>query len=201
MPLWALTGRRPRKNITPTLTGHSCTLRFQFVAHSSPSLSPASPCLVSSICCTRAAGSPLRLEPHPLRPRSRRLLPPPVRHFHQSRSAASSTIGDYDTHVRTAAAAGHADIRAYSTHFRVLGSTASVDARDHTGTTYTASERSASPSTGWNGAIARGHYVDFYEDRLRRHAGVSEYRQHAQQGSPQYHDMEVPISFRNSKCS
>ena len=79
-----------------------------------------------------------------------------------TRSAASSTIGDYDTHVRTAAAAGHADIRAYSTHFKVLGSTASVDARDHTETTYTASNKGV-PIYWLNGAIAADNYEDLYD--------------------------------------
>ncbi len=51
------------------------------------------------------------------------------------RSATSADIGDYDTHVQSAVAAGHASIRSYSSQFKVLASTPTVDARDHTGTT------------------------------------------------------------------
>ena len=53
-----------------------------------------------------------------------------------TRTAQSTAIADYDTHVRNAVASanGHPDIRSYSSGFRVLGSTETVNARDHTET-------------------------------------------------------------------
>ena len=89
------------------------------------------------------------------------------------RDPTSSAIGDYDTHVQNAAAAGHADIRTYSAQFRVLGSTSSVDARDHTGTTYTASALGV-PIYWLGGAKVADNYMDFYDDSWDSHAGVSE---------------------------
>jgi len=50
-----------------------------------------------------------------------------------TRNAVSSTIGDYDTHVTNAANAV-TELAALSTTWSVIGSTATVDARDHTGT-------------------------------------------------------------------
>ena len=53
-----------------------------------------------------------------------------------TRDGSSADIGDYNTHVQTAAAAaGHADIQNYSSGFRALACTAATDARDNTGTT------------------------------------------------------------------
>ncbi len=54
-----------------------------------------------------------------------------------TRDGSSTDIADYNTHVQTAAAAGHADIQAYSSGFRALACTATTDARDNTGTTGT----------------------------------------------------------------
>ena len=48
------------------------------------------------------------------------------------RDATSTDIADYNAHVQTAAAAGHADIQAYSADFTAVGSTATVNARDNT---------------------------------------------------------------------
>ncbi|MDE0318241.1 MAG: hypothetical protein OXI97_00005, partial [Acidimicrobiaceae bacterium] len=50
------------------------------------------------------------------------------------RDATAADIAVYDSHVREAARDGHAAIRRYADGFRVVGSTATVDARDHTGT-------------------------------------------------------------------
>ena len=52
-----------------------------------------------------------------------------------TRDGSSADIGDYNTHVQTAAAADHADIQDYSSGFRALACTAATDARDNTGTT------------------------------------------------------------------
>ncbi len=76
-----------------------------------------------------------------------------------TRSATSADIGDYDTHVQSAVAAGHASIRSYSSQFKVLGSTPTVDARDHTGTTGT-----GVPIYWLGGAKVADDYADFYDD-------------------------------------
>ncbi len=52
-----------------------------------------------------------------------------------TRDGSSADIGDYNTHVQTAAAADHADIHDYSSGFRALACTAATDAQDNTGTT------------------------------------------------------------------
>ena len=54
-----------------------------------------------------------------------------------TRDGTSSDISDYNSHVQSAAAAGHADIQTHSSGFRALGSTSAINARDNTGTTYT----------------------------------------------------------------
>ena len=54
-----------------------------------------------------------------------------------SRDATSAAIADYNTHVKNAAAAGHADVRAYSSGFRAVASTEAVDARDNAALTGT----------------------------------------------------------------
>ena len=78
------------------------------------------------------------------------------------RKASSSDIADYNTFIQNRVAAGHAAIQAYGEGFRVVGCTAATDARDNTGTTYTA------PDTGvpiyWlNGVQAADDYEDFYD--------------------------------------
>ena len=73
-------------------------------------------------------------------------------------AATSPDIADYNTFVQRQAAAGHRDIRAYSDRFRVVGSTATVDARDNTGTTGT-----GVPIYWLNGAKVADNYADFYD--------------------------------------
>ena len=97
-----------------------------------------------------------------------------------TRDAESSNIADYNRFVQGRAAAGHAEIRTSSiaSQFRVVGSTASVDARDNTATTYTASNTGV-PIYWLNGAKAAGNYQDFYDgswdsERGRNEAGRSQ---------------------------
>ena len=79
-----------------------------------------------------------------------------------TRDASSTDIGDYNTFVQGAAAAGHADIQAYSAGFRTVASTADVDARDNTGTAYTDDQKG--PPIYWlGGAQLADHYEDFYD--------------------------------------
>ena len=78
------------------------------------------------------------------------------------RNASSSAIADYNTFIQTRAAAGHTDIRSYSTGFRAVGCTSTVDARDNTSTTYTATDKGV--AIYWlNGAKAADEYEDFYD--------------------------------------
>ena len=78
------------------------------------------------------------------------------------RNGTSSTIGDYDTHVQTAAANGHADIQGYSALFKAVGCTSTTNARDHTGTTYTATDTGV--VIRWlGGAKVADDYEDFYD--------------------------------------
>ena len=77
-------------------------------------------------------------------------------------NAASTDITVYDTFVRNLVAAGHADIQEYSSSFRVVGSTSAVDARVHTGTTYTSANKG--PPIYWlDGAKVADNYQDFYD--------------------------------------
>ena len=91
-------------------------------------------------------------------------------------------IDTYDKHVRAAADSGHPDIRAYGSHFRVLASTSSIDARDHTGTTYTVDDAGV-PIYWLGGDKVAENYSDFYDgewdsnasrDELGSAAGVNE---------------------------
>ena len=77
-------------------------------------------------------------------------------------SPTSTDIADYNTYVQGRAAAGHADIQDYSSWFRILGSTADTDARDNTGTTYTATEKGV-PIYWLNGDKVADEYEDFYD--------------------------------------
>ena len=79
-----------------------------------------------------------------------------------NRNATSATIGDYNTFVQGAANSGHTDIRAYSSGFTVVGCTASVDARDNTGTTYTSTDTGV-PIYWLNGNKLADDYEDFYD--------------------------------------
>ena len=98
------------------------------------------------------------------------------------RDASSSNIADYDTHVQNrAAATGHNAIRQYSSQFKVLGSTASVDARDHTGTTHTTMDPGVPiywlKTNPANGARVAADYANFYDgswdnkDKARKENG------------------------------
>ena len=71
-------------------------------------------------------------------------------------------IAVYNTLVQNQAAAGHADIRPYSFWFRLLGSTTATDARDNTGTTYTADDKGV-PIYWLGGTKVVDDYEDFYD--------------------------------------
>ncbi len=74
--------------------------------------------------------------------------------------ATSTNIADYDAFVQEIIARiGHADIREYSANFKVLASTATVDARDHTGTT----GAEGVPIYWLNGSIVATSYSDLYD--------------------------------------
>ena len=78
------------------------------------------------------------------------------------RDATSSNIADYNTFVQGLAATGHTAIQSYSSGFRVVGCTPTIDARDNTGTTYTASDQGV--RIYWlNGVKVADHYEDFYD--------------------------------------
>ena len=82
------------------------------------------------------------------------------------RNASSTNIADYDTFVQDRVAAGHAKIQEFSSKFKVLGSTSSVNAIDHTGTTWTEMEKGVRiywlRTTPGNGAKVADNYKDFY---------------------------------------
>ena len=83
----------------------------------------------------------------------------------EKRGPGSTNISDYDTFVQTSAGASGAweAMKAYKANFRVLGSTATVDARDHTGTNplrYT-----GVPVYWINDAIVATNNADFYDGR------------------------------------
>ena len=78
------------------------------------------------------------------------------------RDATSSDIDDYNTFVRTRAAAGHAGIQDYSQGFYAVASTADDDARDNTETTYTASDKGV-PIYWLGGNQLADDYEDFYD--------------------------------------
>ena len=78
------------------------------------------------------------------------------------RNAISTNIGDYNSFVQGAARSGHSAIRPFASQFRVVGSTASVDARDNTGTTYTSSDKG--PPIHWlRGNKVADDYENFYD--------------------------------------
>ena len=78
------------------------------------------------------------------------------------RNATSTNIADYNSFVQGRAAAGHVSVRFSSSGFRVVGSTASVDARDNTSTTYTASAKGV-PIYWLSGGKVADQYEDFYD--------------------------------------
>ena len=79
----------------------------------------------------------------------------------ETRTAESTDIAVYNTWVQNLANAGHTDIQGYSSTFRVVGSTADVDARNNTGTTFTAADTGV-PIYWLTGNKAADHYRDFY---------------------------------------
>ena len=79
------------------------------------------------------------------------------------RTGSATDIATYNTFVQDRAAAGHADIQAYSDGFRVVGCTATVDARDNTGTTYTSSNKGV-PIYWLSGNKVADDYEDFYDE-------------------------------------
>ena len=78
------------------------------------------------------------------------------------RLGSSTNIAVYNTFIQERAAAGHADIQAYSAGFKAVGCTADTDARDNTGTRYTASCEGA-PIYWLGGAKVADDYEDFYD--------------------------------------
>ena len=79
------------------------------------------------------------------------------------RTGSATDIATYNTFVQDRAAAGHADIQAYSDGFRVVGCTATVDAVDNTGTTYTSSNKGV-PIYWLSGNKVADDYEDFYDE-------------------------------------
>ena len=79
-----------------------------------------------------------------------------------TRDGTSALIEDYDDFVRAAAEGGHEAIREYEGGFFAVASTPDTDARDNTGTTYTASNRGV-PIYWLGGNKAADNYADFYD--------------------------------------
>ena len=79
-----------------------------------------------------------------------------------TRDGTSALIEDYDDFVRAAAGGGHEAIREYAGGFFAVASTPDTDARDNTGTTYTASNRGV-PIYWLGGNKAADNYADFYD--------------------------------------
>ena len=77
-----------------------------------------------------------------------------------TRDARSADIADYDAHVQSAVASGHANIQIYSIGFKVLGSTGTVNARDHTETRAT---DTSAPIYYLNGAKVADDYAGLYD--------------------------------------
>ena len=79
-----------------------------------------------------------------------------------STGATSRNIKIYDRHVVEAAKSGGASIEIFSSHFRALVSTESVEARDHTSTTYTNDDFGV-PIYWVAGDKVADDYRDFYD--------------------------------------
>ena len=97
-----------------------------------------------------------------------------------TRNAVPTSIDTYNTWIQGRVAAGHTDIQGYSSTFNVVGSTAAVDARDNTGTIYTAGSSYKGVPIYWlNGSKVADQYQDFYdggwdeEASMRTEAGTS----------------------------
>ncbi len=80
-----------------------------------------------------------------------------------ARDATSTDIADYNSHARTAAAAGAAAIQPYSAQFTAVASTSTVDARDNTNTN-TATTDTDVPIHWLNGPKVADDYADFYDN-------------------------------------
>ena len=80
----------------------------------------------------------------------------------QAGKAENAMISHYDGLVQTAAAGGSPALSAYAAHFKVLASTASVSARDHTGTTPTEFDQGV-PVYWLDGDKVADHYGDLYD--------------------------------------
>ena len=137
------------------------------VARLGPALARAAACLVLAVAALIVLPAGALAQENPVRP-SWSLVPSGLSDgdkfrliFTTStlRTLDSTDIADYNSFVQDRAAAGHADIRSFSDQFRVVGSTASVDARDNTGTTGT-----GVPIYWLNGNKAADNYADFYDD-------------------------------------
>ena len=78
-----------------------------------------------------------------------------------TRTADSTDIADYNAHVRTAAAAGHAAIQAFADDFTVVGSTLAVNARANT---LTQAADTDAPIYWVDTSAARSAVADDYAD-------------------------------------
>ena len=77
-----------------------------------------------------------------------------------TRNGSSSSIGDYNTFIQNAAAAGHADIQAYKSDFKVVGCTNSKSAVANTETRSTDTD---APIYWLGGSKVADNYADFYD--------------------------------------
>ena len=77
------------------------------------------------------------------------------------RKPDSTNIADYNTFIRTNAAAGHTGIQPYADGFTVVGCTEAVDARDNTATTFTNANKGV-PIYWLKGNKVADNYQDFY---------------------------------------
>ena len=89
----------------------------------------------------------------------------------ETRNANPTNIDTYNTWIQNRVDAGHADIQDYTETFRAVGCTAAVDARDDTGTTYTASDKGV-PIYWLNGDKAADEYEDFYDETWDEEASM-----------------------------
>ena len=78
------------------------------------------------------------------------------------RAGSLSSIDAFDRFARLNVRSGHAGIQSYTEHFKVVGSTSALDARVHTGTTYSA-EVPGVPIYWLDGAKVADNYSDFYD--------------------------------------
>ena len=93
------------------------------------------------------------------------------------RDGTSSAASDYDSHVQARAAAGHTDIRSHSTKFKALVSTddgtSTVNARDHTLSTFGFSEKGVPVYwLGWR--MAAQNHEDLHDGMWMEERGVNE---------------------------